>query len=185
MKRRRESRPPIPARPSATSPPRRPISRASLHRLFATRAALVEEIAVRAGQRVNAALAVAGLDDGPALEAIARLTDSVLPIVHQFAFLAAEAHAQRSRRFEQADQEVDERLLSLFRRGQYRGARAAGRSCLPCGWSRAYGGLLYGLALGAQRGDVAPRTPARLVLDTFLRGAAGPDGRVPSGPPTQ
>jgi TetR/AcrR family transcriptional regulator, mexCD-oprJ operon repressor len=115
---------------------------------------------------------VAGLDDGPAFEAIARLTDSVLPIVHQFAFLAAEAHAQRSRRFEQADQEVDERLLSLFRRGQTEGAL---RPELPALWLvRAYGGLLYGLALGAQRGDVAPRDAARLVLDTFLRGAAAP-----------
>jgi hypothetical protein len=121
---------------------------------------------------VNAALAAAGLDDGPALEAIARLTDRVVPIVHQFAFLAAEDQVQHSRRFEQVDQEVDEHLLALFRRGQAEGAL---RPELPALWLvRAYGGLLYELALGAQRGDVAPRDAARLMLASFLRGAAVP-----------
>jgi AcrR family transcriptional regulator len=148
------------------------ISRASLHRLFATRAALVEGIAVRAGQRVNAALAAAGLDEGPALEAIARLTDRVTPVVHRFAFLAAEAQVQHPRRFEQVDQGVDEHLLALFRRGR---AGGAPRPELPALWLvRADGGRLSGLASGAQRGDVAPRDAARLMLATLLRGAAAP-----------
>jgi hypothetical protein len=92
--------------------------------------------------------------------------------VHQFAFLAAEAQVHHARRYEQVHQEVDERLLALFRRGQAEGAL---RPELPALWLvRAYGGLLSGLAVGAQRGDVAPRDAARLLLATFLRGAAAP-----------
>ena len=148
------------------------ISRASLHRLFATRAELVQAIALRASERVGAALEAAQLDDGPAIQAIARLTENVIPMVHQFAFLAAEGQAQHAQRFEQVHQEVDGRLLVLFRRGQAEGAL---RPELPALWLvRAFGGLLYGLALGAQRGEVAPRDAARLMLATFLRGVAVP-----------
>src|SRR6185437_11750132 len=49
------------------------ISRASLHRFFPTRDALVEEIAAVAVERVSAAMAAARLDEGAALESIARL----------------------------------------------------------------------------------------------------------------
>jgi TetR/AcrR family transcriptional regulator, mexCD-oprJ operon repressor len=100
--------------------------------------------------------------------------------VHQFAFLAAEAQVQHARRFEQVHQEVDEHLLALFRRGQAEGTL---RPELPALWLvRAYGGLLYGLAVGTQQGDVAPRDAARLLLATFLQGAAAPPAGATMAP---
>lgn len=146
------------------------ISRASLHRLFPTRDALVEEIAVRAVEQLTAAITDARLSDGPALEAIARLTDAVVPLVHQFAFLATEMQVHQSEHLHRVDRDVDELFLQLFRRGQQEGTL---RQDLPAIWLvRAYDGLLYGVAVATQQGDVAPRDASRLVLSTFVRGAA-------------
>lgn len=146
------------------------ISRASLHRLFPTRETLVAEIIDLAVEGITAAITGARLDDGPALVAIARLTDAVVPLVHQFAFLATEAQVHTSERLRKEDQDLDELFLQLFRRGQEEGTL---RQDLPAIWLvRAYDGLLYGMAVAAQQGDVVPRDASRLVLSTFVRGAA-------------
>ncbi len=146
------------------------ISRASLHRLYPTRDALVDEIAARAVKRVAAALDASRLDDGTAREAIARLTDAAIPIVHKFAFLAAESRLQTSESARREDRAVDDRITRLFQRGQEEGAL---RADLPAAWLRhAYGWLLYAAAVATTQGDIAPREAARLVLSTFLDGAA-------------
>lgn len=146
------------------------ISRASLHRLFPTRDALVEEIAVLAVEQLTAAIADARLTDGPAFEAIARLTDAVVPLMHQFAFLVTEMQIYQSERLRKEDRDLDEMFLQLFRRGQEEGAL---RQDLPAIWLvRVYDGLLYAVAVAAQQGDIAPRDASRLVLSTFVRGAA-------------
>ena len=148
------------------------ISRASLHRFFPNRDALVEEIAALAVERVGAAMAAARLDEGPPHEAIARLTEAIVPIVHQFAFLASQAQLQTSQSLRADDRAVDMQLLRLFRRGQAEGLL---RADLPAAWLlHAYGWLLYASAVGSGRGDVAPREAARLVLSLFLDGAARP-----------
>ncbi len=146
------------------------ISRASLHRLFPTRDALVEAIALLAVERTTDAIAAARLDDGLAIEAIARLTDAIVPIVHQFAFLATEAQLQKSDRIRKEDHDLDQVFVRLIRRAQDEGAL---RADLPSAWLlHAYGGLLYAATWAMQRGDVAPREAARLVLISFLEGAA-------------
>lgn len=148
------------------------ISRASLHRYFPTRDALVEEIAAIAVERLGAVMAAARLDEGPPLDAIARLTEAIAPIVHQFAFLASQAQLQTSETLRAEDRAVDMTLLQLFRRGQLEGAL---RADLPSAWLlHAYGWLLYATAVGTRQGDVAPREAARLVLSLFLDGATRP-----------
>jgi AcrR family transcriptional regulator len=145
------------------------ISRASLHRLFPTRDALVEEIAALAAERVAGAIVAAHLADGPTTEAIARLTDAIVPLVDQFAFLAAEAQLQTSEHLGEEDRTVDDALVRLFRRGQAEGTL---RTDLPPVWLRhAYGWLAYAAAVAVRQGDVAPRDAAHLVLATFLHGA--------------
>jgi hypothetical protein len=68
--------------------------------------------------------------------------------------------------------DVDEALRRLFRRGQAEGTL---RADLPAAWLvHAYRGLLYGVAVAAQRGDIAPREAPRLVLSALLGGAARP-----------
>lgn len=146
------------------------ISRASLHRLFPTRDALVEEIAVFAGERITAAVTDARLSSGPALGAIVRLTEAVVPLMHQFAFLVREGQVYQSERLRKEARGLAEVFLDLFRRGQQEGAL---RQDLPAIWLvRAYDGLLYSVAVAAQQGDIAPRDASRLVLSTFVRGAA-------------
>jgi TetR/AcrR family transcriptional repressor of mexCD-oprJ operon len=148
------------------------ISRASLHRFFPTRDALVEEIAAVAVARVGAALTAACLDESSALEAIARLTETIVPIVHQFAFLATQTQLRRSETRHAEDRTVDLTLLQLFHRGQMEGAL---RTDLPVAWLlHAYGWLLYATAVATRQGDVAPREAARLALSQFVDGAARP-----------
>lgn len=148
------------------------ISRASLHRYFPTRDALVKEIAAVAVARVGGAIVAARLGEGSALAAIARLTEAIVPIVHQFAFLATQAQLQTSETLGTSDRAVDTALLRLFQRGQEEGVLRQGLS--PAWLLHAYGWLLFASAVGTRHGDVAPREAARLVLSLFLDGAARP-----------
>ena len=152
------------------------ISRASLHRLFPSRVALVDEIAAVAVERVAGAIAASRVDEGPALEAITRLTESVVGVVDGFAFLTTEMELQGWRRFRAEDRRVEDILTRLFTRGQEAGAL---RADLPAAWLvRSYAWLLYAVAVAQQRGDIARREAARLVLSSFLRGAAAPGAAV-------
>ncbi|HEX5415201.1 MAG TPA: helix-turn-helix domain-containing protein [Chloroflexota bacterium] len=155
------------------------ISRASLHRYFPTRDALVEAIAALAVERVTAAMAAARLDEGPALDAIARLTEAILPVVHQFAFLATQAQLPGAESLREKDRAVDGALRRLFQRGQAEGALRA--DLTPAWLLHAYGWLLYAAAVATRQGDIAPREAARLVLSTFLRGAARAPARWTPG----
>lgn len=151
------------------------ISRASLHRLFPTRADLIAGIGDLAVERVTAAVAAACLDDGPALDALQRVAQELEPVVHQFWFLAIDAQLHESEDVRKADRQVHEALLGLFQRGQEEGVL---RADLPTGWLlRAYGWLLYAAVTAARRGEIAPRDTARLVLSTFITGTAAPSGR--------
>jgi hypothetical protein len=141
-----------------------------LHRLFPTREALVEELIHLAVERITTAITGAHLDDGPAIVALTRLTEALVPLMHQFAFLATETQVHTSERLHKEDRELDEAFLRLFRRGQKEGTL---RGDLPAMWLvHAYDGLLYSVAVAAQQGDIAPREASRLVLSTFMRGAA-------------
>lgn len=148
------------------------ISRASLHRLFPTREVLVEEIAALAVERVTTAIAAAHLNDGPTIEAIVRLTGAIVPIVHQFAFLATQAQLSISENLYEEDRAIDVTLEHLFRRAQAEGVLRADIS--PAWLRHAYGWLLYAAAVGIRQGDIAPREAARLVLSLFLHGAVNP-----------
>jgi AcrR family transcriptional regulator len=155
------------------------ISRASLHRLFPTRDTLIEELGMLVVARVRAAMVAARLDDGPPLAALARFVDACVPIVNEFAFLVAETQLERSARIVAAAREMDEEVERLLRRGQEEGVF---RVDLPTRWlGYALEGLLVAAAEANRRGEIAPRDASRLVLESFVGGAAR--ARPPVGAP--
>jgi len=148
------------------------LSRASLHRLFPGRQALIEAIGALAAQHVQAAIAsVQQADDRSVPAALERLTEAIVPLVHEFAFLSRQAHpGGAGAAVDGQPREIDAAILELFRRGQAAGSL---RLDLPPAWLlHAYRGLLFGVASAALAGEIAPRDAARLVLSTLLHGAA-------------
>ena len=161
------------------------ISRTTLHRLYPSREALIEAIATVGIEKITAAFAAARLDEGTASEALTRLVEALVPLVHQFAFLVSETQIQESEGVRQRDRELQAQTERLFRRGQ---AEGAFRFDLPAAWlAHALSGLFLGAVEGVRQGDVAPRETARLILETFLAGAAGPHRQViaPLSPTTE
>jgi AcrR family transcriptional regulator len=152
------------------------ISRASLHRLFPGRQALVDAIGALATQRVWAAIdAVQQADDGSVPAGLGRLTEAIVPLVHEFAFLSRQAYPDPAdASLDGQRRAIESAIVQLFRRGQADGTL---RTDLPPAWLlHAYRGLLFGVATAALGGEIAPRDASRLVLTTFLRGAGEGEG---------
>lgn len=151
------------------------ISRATLHRQFPSREALIEAIGLLAFERINAAFVAARLDEGSVPEALARLIEAVIPAVHQFAFLVGEGQIEENETLMDRDLELQVQLEALLRRGQAEGAI---RYDMPAPWlAYALSGLLLGAEEAERRGAIAPRDTSRLVLESFLAGAAAPLSR--------
>jgi TetR/AcrR family transcriptional repressor of mexCD-oprJ operon len=157
------------------------VSRTTLHRLFPSRDALIEAIALLAVAKITAAYAEARLEEGAVLEALERLVTALVPLVYQFAFLVSEAQIQESEALMEDDRELQRLTEAFFRRGQ---AEGAFRFDLPAAWlPYALSGLFLGAAEAVQQGDVAPRETTRLIMETFLAGVAnGPHRQVISSP---
>lgn len=156
------------------------ISRATLHRLFPSRDALLEAIGLLAIDRISAAFASARLDEGSVPEALQRLVAAVIPAVHQFAFLISEMQFEENEALTAGDAALQDETERLMRRGQTEGSI---RVDLPAPWlAYALSGLLLGAEEAERRGAIAPRETARLVLESFLSGAATgrPDSLAPA-----
>ena len=155
------------------------ISRTTLHRLFPSRDDLIEELGVMAVAKISDAFAAARLEEGTALEALSRLVREIIPLVHQFAFLAAETQLARSEPVMAGDRALQDLVEGLLRRGQREGSI---RYDLSVPWmAHALSGLLLAAEEAARLGAIAPRETAHLILEIFLSGAAA--GReTPDGP---
>ncbi len=155
------------------------ISRMTLHRLFPSREALVEDLGQMAMERIGGAFAAARLDDGPFSDALERLVDLLIPYVHQFAFLVAEFQLKENESVVAGERVLQEQIERLLRRGQEEGALWAD---LPVPWlAHALGGLMLAADDAVRTGNVAPREIRRLVLETFLDGAANRRDRQRTG----
>jgi AcrR family transcriptional regulator len=156
------------------------VSRTTLHRLYPSRDALIEAIGLDAADQITAAFAAARLDEGPAIAALQRLIEAVVPLVNQFAFLISETQIQESAGMVERDRALQQQAEAFFRRGQ---ATGAFRFDLPAAWlAYALSGLLLGAAEGVRQGDIAPRETARLILETLLNGVASPPRETGSPP---
>ncbi len=149
------------------------ISRATLHRQFAGRDALVRALEALGIAECEAALEAARPDEGPAADALRRLVAEVEPHAPLLAFLYTE-----NQLFEGEEQNgdwaaIDERIAALFRRGQ---ASGEFRIDLTPAWlTEALYGLLASGAWAVAEGRVAPKDFTHMIVELLLGGVRRPD----------
>ncbi|MFI6209701.1 TetR/AcrR family transcriptional regulator [Streptomyces sp. NPDC051041] len=145
------------------------ISRATLHRHFAGRDALVRALEALGIAECEAALDAARPEEGDATGAVRRLVRAVEPVAGLLAFLYTE-----NQLFEGEDRNagwtrIDDRVEALFRRGQQAGEFRIDLS--PAWLTEALYGLLASAAWAVSEGRVAPRDFTHMIVELLLGGA--------------
>ncbi|MGP2436443.1 TetR/AcrR family transcriptional regulator [Streptomyces sp. JW3] len=150
------------------------ISRATLHRQFAGRDALVRALEALGIAECEAALAAARTDQGPAADAVRRLVGAMEPSAALLAFLYTENQLFEGDKVDEGWNRLDSRLTALFRRGQESGEF---RLDLPPVWlTEAFYGLLASGAWAVLEGRVARNDCTRLIVELLLGGALRREG---------
>ncbi|WP_030672709.1 TetR/AcrR family transcriptional regulator [Streptomyces cellulosae] len=145
------------------------ISRATLHRQFAGRDALVRALEALGISECEAALDAAALDDGPASEAARRLVHELQPAAALLAFLYTENQLFEGEEQNAGWSRIDDRVAALFRRGQEAGEF---RIDLTPGWlTEALYGLLASAAWAVTEGRVARNDFTHMIVELLLGGA--------------
>ncbi|RGD57975.1 TetR/AcrR family transcriptional regulator [Kitasatospora xanthocidica] len=154
------------------------ISRATLHRLFPGRDALIREVGLLGLRRFAAALDTAEVEEGDAEAALRRLVDASVPDAMLCAFLAGENQLYENDDINDLWEVQIARLHALFLRGQQQGVF---RIELSAAWlSEAFFDLVAGVGWSIQDGRLAPRDAAFSLAELFLGGALRrPDARTP------
>jgi TetR/AcrR family transcriptional repressor of mexCD-oprJ operon len=145
------------------------ISRATLHRHFAGRDALVRALEALGIAECEAALDAAGLGEGPASDAVRRLVREIEPAAALLAFLYTE-----NQLFEGGEQNagwtrIDERIAALFKRGQSAGEFRI--DLTPAWLTEALYGLLASGAWAVSEGRVARKDFHHMIVELLLGGA--------------
>ncbi|MFJ6215645.1 TetR/AcrR family transcriptional regulator [Streptomyces sp. NPDC092296] len=145
------------------------ISRATLHRLFPGRDALVREVGALGLRRFSQALDDAAIERGDPVAAVRRLVDAVVPLAQLCSFLTGESKLYEDTEINQSWDRLDGRIRALFLRGQQEGAF---RIELPAAWlSEAFLDLVAGVGWAVQDGRLAPRDSVHALAELFLGGA--------------
>lgn len=143
------------------------VSRATLFRRFASRQALVVAACEEAIGRFVEVVERAHPEDGPALEALARVARGVASLAPTHGLLALQPlpAAVEADLLEQA-RGADERIAALVRRGVSAGEL---RPEVPAAWVQTtLTWLCVGAADGLRLGTLAPAEVERLLVDTVL-----------------
>ncbi|MFI6814902.1 TetR/AcrR family transcriptional regulator [Nonomuraea sp. NPDC050328] len=151
------------------------ISRATLHRHFATREDLIIALGWRAHAAWERAQAEAGLEealgatDRATLEqALHRLITQHIEVAEEHGFALTEHLMEVDDGLVRRAHELEEREVVLIEACQRAGVL---RSDMSARWiSNVFFGLLVTVRESLRRGDVARRDVPRLLLETFLRG---------------
>lgn len=145
------------------------ISRATLHRLFPGRDALIREVGLLGLQRFGAALDHAAVEEGDPHAALRRLVDALVPDATLCAFLAGESTLYDDEAIDELWESQIARMHALFLRGQQQGVF---RVELSAAWlSEAFFDLVAGIGWAIQDGRLAPRDAAFSLAELFLGGA--------------
>lgn len=144
------------------------ISRATLHRQFAGRDALVRALEALGIAECEAALDAARPDEGPASDAVRRLVREIEPAAALLAFLYSE-----NQLFEGEQNagwtRIDERIAALFKRGQAGGEFRI--DLTPTWLTEALYGLLASGAWAVSEGRVAGNDFHYMIVELLLGGA--------------
>lgn len=145
------------------------ISRATLHRHFAGRDALVRALESLGIAECEAALDAARPDEGPARDAVHRLVREIEPSAGLLAFLYTENQLFEGEEQNAGWARIDERIAALFRRGQQTGEF---RIDLSAVWlTEALYGLLGSGAWAVAEGRVARNDFTHMIVELLLGGA--------------
>ncbi|MGV9452651.1 TetR/AcrR family transcriptional regulator [Streptomyces sp. NPDC003635] len=144
------------------------ISRATLHRHFAGREALVRALEVHGIAECEAALERARLDDGSASDAVRRLVREIEPVAGLLAFLYGENELWESGGDDPWSR-LDLRIAALFVRGQQSGEFRI--DLTPVWLTEALYGLIASGAWAIQAGRVAPNDFTHMITELLLGGA--------------
>ncbi|MGW7352644.1 TetR/AcrR family transcriptional regulator [Streptomyces sp. NPDC054784] len=150
------------------------ISRATLHRRFAGRDALVRSLEELGLRQLAEALDAARPDEGDPVEALRRVLTEARPLAGFLGFLITENQLFEPDGGNEGWARVDERIDALFRRGQ---AEGAFRLDLTSAWlTDALYALLSASAWSVQEGRTAARDAGRMTAELLLGGALrGPE----------
>lgn len=145
------------------------LSRATLHRHFAGRDALVRALEELGIQECETALDAARLDEGGADDAVRRLVTEIQPCAGLLAFLVTENQLFEGESQNEGWARLDARIAALFTRGQERGEF---RIDLTAAWlTEALYSLIGGGAWAVQDGRVAAKDFQHMIVELLLGGA--------------
>jgi TetR/AcrR family transcriptional repressor of mexCD-oprJ operon len=145
------------------------ISRATLHRHFAGRDALVRALEVLGIEECEAALDAARLDEGSATDAVRRLVREIQPAAGLLAFLYGENQLWEGEGQNEGWLRIDTRITAVFLRGRHSGEF---RVDLPPAWlTEALYGLIASCAWAVLDGRVAARDFPIMIAELLLGGA--------------
>lgn len=143
------------------------ISRATLHRHFAGRDALIRALEEMGLARFEAALDAAAIEEGDAEDALRRLVTHIRGEAALLAFLTTENQLFEGE-VNQGWDRLDARMTALFQRGQESGAF---RVDLTAVWfAEALYGLIGAAAWAVHSGRIAPNDMERMVVELLLGG---------------
>ncbi|MCD0451587.1 TetR/AcrR family transcriptional regulator [Actinocorallia sp. API 0066] len=144
------------------------ISRATLHRHFAGRDALIRALEELGLRQLEQVVTDARLDDGAAREALSRLIEGTRPVAGFIAFLSTENQLFEEGEMNEGWERIDARISALFRRGQESGEFRIDMS--PIWFTEALYGLVAAAAWAIQAGRTAPRDYTPMILGLLLGG---------------
>ncbi|MFJ7067267.1 TetR/AcrR family transcriptional regulator [Streptomyces sp. NPDC101115] len=145
------------------------IGRATLHRHFAGRDALVRALEQMCIEETEAALDAARIDEGAADEAVRRLIGASEPVAPLLAFLVTENQLFEGDQQNEGWARLDARIAALFRRGQEEGVFRI--DLTPAWLSEAFYGLVGACAWAVTDGRVAAKDFQYMIAELLLGGA--------------
>ncbi|MFJ4471283.1 TetR/AcrR family transcriptional regulator [Streptomyces sp. NPDC089424] len=145
------------------------ISRATLHRQFAGRDALVRALEALGLAECESALEAARLDEGSASEAVRRLVREIEPAAGLVAFLYTENQLFEGDEQNAGWDRLDARISALFRRGQDAGEFRI--DLTPTWLTEALYGLIAAAAWSVHDGRVAANDFQNMIVELLLGGA--------------
>lgn len=144
------------------------ISRATLHRHFPGRDALVRALGMLGIAQMDERLDAARIEEGDPVAAVRRLIDEAIPVSGFLAFLYGENQLYDLPEVNEGWERVDERVSALFRRGQEQGLFRY--DLTPTWLGEALYALIAASAWCVQDGRMARNDSARMVSELLLGG---------------
>ncbi|MFE9645855.1 TetR/AcrR family transcriptional regulator [Streptomyces sp. NPDC006365] len=145
------------------------ISRATLHRQFAGRDALVRALEALGIEECEAALDAARPAEGPASEAVRRLVREIEPVAGLLSFLYTENQLFEGEQQNEGWERLDAQIAALFRRGQESGEFRI--DLTPAWLTEALFGLIASGAWVVLSGKVAAKDFHHMIVELLLGGA--------------